>query len=859
MKTIADLEFAPDANPPSLPARESPAMFAKAEATDMVGAIWRYRWAVAIPAVVGGLLGFLIYLRTPETYRSTTRLMVESDRPAILDSLSGKQLGGVPSIEIVQSQLYSDKVAVTAFNDIEMQPYRELYNDDVQEFIEEVQDKMELEPEVDDAGSNQALVMLLHFDSFDREHCRAAVKAFSAALQSFYNEKHQGSREDLIRLIRIAMDQLHPKMTQLEQRYADFRRDAPLAWDAEGRAINPHRERQLFLVENRSEIVEQLRHKQILLAALESIAQQSKDPLVSLNVMGQMLGTSITVPQSNTRSALTMRDADAELAEIELNQKLFPLMIERNKFAEEFGGNHPTVKQLDSELNMMRGEFKRLVEEHSKRLTEIAERNNQNAVDPVERATEAVKSVIFATKAEVRLLETQIKEKDAQIAAEKADAIKIAKYEQDNSAMLREIERNRQLMDQLEEQMARVSLSEEESETRVIELTAPTLAYLVDPLILKNLGIGIFVGLFLGSGLALLLEKNANTFRDADEIAELLGAPVLTHVPFFKGRLRKPKKGELNPYQDLDPQIAILHQPASVASESIRSLRTSIFFETAGPGGTVLQITSPLPGDGKSTIASNLACAIAQSGKSVLAVDCDLRRPQLTDNFAMSDRLGLTNVLNGECDVEDASHQSPVPCLSVMPSGPVPANPAEALTLPEMRELLDLLREQYDYIVLDTPPLLVVTDPSITASMADGVILTLRVRRKSKPNAKESINILRGVSAHVMGAVINNSDEAGPSDGYRGYGYYRYARYTTRYHHYYRRPSGSGGDDGSGGGIDQGVIVSGQGGLRSVSRVSEPTQPTSATVGDVIANGKSHEQTVSEASLKEHADHDDLI
>ena len=811
MKTVTDLDVATNVTGLSSPATSlqkpqgvSVATIARQEATDITGALWRYRWAVIVPAILGGLLGFLIYARTPETYRSTTRLMVESDQPAFLDSMSGERLGGVPGIEIVQSQLYSDKVARMAFDNTEMQPYRQLYENKVQNFIEQVQKKMELEPEVEDATSTQALVMLLHFDSRDKEHCRAAVKSFSTALQAFYNEKHRGSRDELIRLIRIAMDQLHPDIEKLEKRYAEFRLTAPLAWDAEGKAINPHRERQLFLVKSKSAIVEQLRQKIILLGSLEAIKKESRDPMVALNVMSQLLGTTISIPQERaTGEASQALASDVQLREIELNQELFPLIIKRNSFAEEFGNNHPTVKALDAELNLMRGEFKKLVREHAERLKDTMAKNRTEAVDPVKRATEAVNAVIYATQSEVELLKTQIKEKEAQIAEEKQLAIKIAKDEQDNYAMIREIDRNRELMNQLEEQMARVSISDEESGTRVLELTAPSEAYLVDPMILKNLGIGVFLGLFLGSGLALLLEKNANTFRDADEIESLLGASVLTHVPFFKGIIRKNKKGDIDPYKQLDSHICVLHQPSSIAAEAIRSFRTSVFFETSGRGGQVIQISSPLPGDGKSTIASNLACSIAQSGKKVIAIDCDLRRPQLTDNFAMADKNGLTNILNGECEISEATHQSPLPNLEVMPSGPIPANPAEALTLPEMRELLEVLREKYDYVILDTPPLLVVTDPSITASMVDGVVLTVRVRRKSKPNAKESMNILRGVGARVLGVVINNSDETGASDGYQGYGYYRYGRYTSRY---YRGQGRDSSKDRSG------VIVSGRGG-----------------------------------------------
>ncbi|MEM6981237.1 MAG: CpsD/CapB family tyrosine-protein kinase, partial [Planctomycetota bacterium] len=198
----------------------------------------------------------------------------------------------------------------------------------------------------------------------------------------------------------------------------------------------------------------------------------------------------------------------------------------------------------------------------------------------------------------------------------------------------------------------------------------------------------------------------------------------------------------------------------------------------------------PLPGDGKSTIAGNLACSIAQSGKRTIIVDCDLRRPQLTDNFALADNMGLTDVLDGRCDISDAAHETPLTTLHVMPSGPIPANPAEALTLPEMGELLEVLREKYDYIILDTPPLLLVTDPSIVASLADGVVLAMKIRRKSKPNAREASKILRSVGARLLGVVVNNSDEAGKSDGYKGYGYYRYGRQTSRYYRNGGLPTG---------------------------------------------------------------------
>ncbi|TWU47580.1 Tyrosine-protein kinase ptk [Rubripirellula tenax] len=752
---------------------------AEDKAVNIADAVWRYRWAVAIPVVVGAVCGLLIYLQLPETYRSTTRLMIESDNQAVLESKSGDVVGGVPGLDIVESQLFSDRVMATAFGNERMRPFQVEFESNLREFNEVAIKSLELEPEVDDLRTAQSVVALLHFESDVEELCQPVVQSFSESLQAYYNENYKSNRGDLINLIAKGMEQLHPKMLDLEARYREFRRDAPLAWDSEGIAINPHRERQLFLVGRRSEVVEKLREKAVEVAALESIIRESKsDPLLALNIIGELLGKSFSMPSTQGRLE-DLQQGDAELAKNNLAQELVPLMIERNKFEAEYGPSHPSVKVLDSQLETMRSELKKLVEAKTSRVMELM---SETLADPRERAVEAVSAVVLASKAQVELLNSQVRELDEQIAVERQSAAKLAQFEQENHAQLREIERTRELLDQLEEQMARVNLVEDERGTRVIELTAPSLAYKVGPSLIKTVGAGSILGILLGCGLAILLEKNANTFRDPDEIADILGVPVLTHIPFFKGKVKKSIKGDMNPYEKFDGSLAVVHMPASIPAEAIRSCRTSVFFELAGSGGKVIQVTSPLPGDGKSTIAGNLACSIAQSGKRTLVIDCDLRRPQLTDNFDMADQRGLTHVLNCECEPLDACHATPLRNLFVMPSGAIPANPAEALTLPEMGNMMEMLREKFDYILLDTPPLLVVTDPSITASLVDGVVVALRIRRKSRHNAKESLSILRSVHARILGIVINNSDEAGSSDGYRGYGYYRYGRHTSRYY-----------------------------------------------------------------------------
>lgn len=755
---------------------------------NLVAALWRYRWAVVLPALLGLIAGFVVYLQLPNEFRSTTRLIVESDRSPIMDSVTGEAIYGVPTIEVVQSQLFSDEVVRSAFQNPRMLPFHDFFPGGLQNFMDEVVKgkALELEPEFADAKAARELVMLLHFNSPDMELSESAVKAFSEALQEFYNRKHKNSRSDLLSYMVNVTERLYPEFREMKERYRNFRKEAPLQWDASGAAVNPHRDHQMFLVARRAEIQEELRQAQIQQAAVKAVSDSTDDPAVGLAVIGQLLERRFTLPDLNLKMGGLGAD-DLELETLKVDRDLVPLMVELAKMQAIHGENHPSVRSLNTTLEGMREELRKLVKAQTERISELIDSNEAMA----EAAAQALDSITRGLETQVAMLTTTVETLNSEIATTAAKAAELAEFELRNEDLLSEMEQQKMLMLQIEDQMARVELTEEDSGTRVLELTAPSTAYLVSPILYKCLGIGTFLGLVVGGGLAFLLEKNSNTFRDPDEIADLVGAPVLTHLPFFKGRVRKGRKNEINAFETLDSRLAVVHAPASVTAEAMRSCRTSVFFETSNiPGGKVIQCTSPLPGDGKSTIAGNLACAIAQSGKRTILVDCDLRRPQLSDNFSVSDKQGLTDVLDGRCEVVEAVHDTPLESLKIMPSGPIPANPAEALTLPDMNQLFEVLRQKFDYVIVDSPPLLLVTDPSILASYADGVLLAVKVRRKSKPNTREAARILSGVGARILGVVVNNSDESGKSDGYRGHGYYRYGRQASRY----RRSYGRGGN-----------------------------------------------------------------
>ncbi len=208
----------------------------------------------------------------------------------------------------------------------------------------------------------------------------------------------------------------------------------------------------------------------------------------------------------------------------------------------------------------------------------------------------------------------------------------------------------------------------------------------------------------------------------------------------------------------------------SQISESFRTLRTNTQFTTASDELKVIAVTSCQPGEGKTTTVSNLAVAYAQEGKRTLLIDADLRKPSLHKVFSNSNRKGLSNLLARQTDREDVVIQTHIEHLTLIPAGPVPPNPAELLGSKGMDELLSAVRDQYDVILIDTPPVLVVTDAQVVATKSDGILLVIRAGMIKKNMALRAKSRLEHVQAKVLGVVLNGKKKS-KSD----LSYYEYA------------------------------------------------------------------------------------
>jgi capsular exopolysaccharide synthesis family protein len=292
---------------------------------------------------------------------------------------------------------------------------------------------------------------------------------------------------------------------------------------------------------------------------------------------------------------------------------------------------------------------------------------------------------------------------------------------------------------------------------RVEVVAGPKLAGApVAPTPVRNLALALVLGLLVGVGIAALREAMDTTVKDAASLAEQVEAPVLSTVP-FDARARK-------------APLILPDTTRSTRAEAVRQLRTNLQFADVDRPVKTIVVTSAGPNEGKSTTACNLAIVFAEAGKRVAIIDADLRRPRLADYFGLEGAVGLTNVLAGQVSLDVALQQWGDDQVWVLPSGSIPPNPSELLGSRHMAALLHGLEERFDAIIIDTPPLLPVTDAAVLASTVDGTVLVSRCGRTTISQARQAAGSLRAVGARVLGCVLNMKPARG-ADNYTSYDY----------------------------------------------------------------------------------------
>jgi polysaccharide biosynthesis transport protein len=431
-----------------------------------------------------------------------------------------------------------------------------------------------------------------------------------------------------------------------------------------------------------------------------------------------------------------------------LEEKYADLKSQYVDVLEQSGPKHPKAERLQSQVD----EIQSLIERERGRIVE-GMRNDYMAASGRERLLEAA------------------------VAKEKIEVGVINQLLIEHSLLKRESDTNQQLYDNLLQRLkdATVSAGLRATNIHVIDPAKPPRSP-VRPQKLLNTFIGLIVGLVLGLALAFVKEAVDTSIKSVDEAERLANAPALAVIPLARDSHRRhaPSLPGTGGRTTATNGLALLHHPSSPVAESFRTLLTSVVLSTAPQPPQVLLTTSSTAGEGKTVTSLNLAIALAQRGEPTLLIDADLRHPSIGKALNLLNGTGLATYLTGAHDIETALRDfPPVPTLWAMPAGPTPPNPAQLLSSSAMESMLRELRKRFKFVVIDSPPVLPVTDAMILSTLVDGVIFVVESGSTVRAAVTRSRKILHNVGANVLGIVLNKVDLR--HDGYYGeYGHYYY-------------------------------------------------------------------------------------
>jgi capsular exopolysaccharide synthesis family protein len=426
----------------------------------------------------------------------------------------------------------------------------------------------------------------------------------------------------------------------------------------------------------------------------------------------------------------------------EARSKVAELQAEYNRLGDTLGEKHPDMLRLRGDVQVAQ-----------------------------EKLQAELRNALRALEADAQAARTREEGLEASLAQARSESLEGGRKAIEYNALRREVEANKQLFQSLMSRSKETGLESEMTQTNVrIMEKAEVPRAPISPRRARNYQLALMIGLALGLGLALLFEHVDNTVKTPEDI-KALGLPFLGMVPNVDQRPGNPAAA----------RAVNTASPDAAVAEAYRVLRTNLIFSAPSEGGRALVLSSANPGEGKTTTTANLAVALALNGAKVLVVEADLRRPALHQHFRIKKTPGLTDLIVSKCQASQAIQSTRFKGLQVLPCGYVPPNPAELLGSASMREIVQALRSCYDWVLIDTPPVLAMADTPVLCPLVDGIVIVVSAEQSPRPAVQRSVDQVLGVGGKVVGVVLNRVD-------LRRNSYYYGQYYGEYYRSYYAAP-----------------------------------------------------------------------
>lgn len=713
-----------------------------AESLDLLGFLRRRKSFVILFALMGVGIGYLLFNRELPVYRSDALVQV-------IHKFGDKRLGTLiaeKDLTDADFVIRSPRTLEAAYTNYDLGKLPTLQGLSLQDAVSRMASMISTKSmsanvlQVSVTGGNPADIQKIG---------QAASEQFVVAQK----ENYKDASEELKGLLSRAKDDFNEKLNEAEKDYAKFRDSAKLTTDG----ANPHRQRATAAFERISETELEMTELNSKLVQLEEAIKRGG----SLEALMLLVSK-----QQEDRGAVQDTVEQATSKTESLSTMLFPMLVEQAKLRAEVGPDHPKLKQLELRIQMTREHFR-----------ELAGNDPAEAAKPASDPTGDFLSVYLQSIRE-ELLILERKKRDFSELANREDALarELMHEEIEDTNRKNAMQRLATLFNDTSLQISQFEVDSGMGGVTALVLSPSSFGAHVYPVMSRFLGLGGFLGALAGLVLGYLVEMADRSFRKPEDIIREFGVPILGHIPFITEQRLKSVASDAG----MDKTAVSVHLPRSRPAEAYRSVRTAICFSAMSGSHKVLQVTSPAAGDGKSTLAINLATSLAQSGKRTVLVEADFRRPKVHKLTGVANEVGFADVLRGELTLPEVVQNTYVPDFFVIPCGKRPKNPAELLAKAEFSAELEKLRDMFDYVIVDTPPVLAVTDPCGVAAQVDGTIVCMRLSRHTRDLGRRTIEQLRDVGATITGVVVNGVEER---DAY-GYGNYRYSDYRYYYKNY---------------------------------------------------------------------------
>jgi capsular exopolysaccharide synthesis family protein len=691
----------------------------------LVGIVWRRRWVVLGLTLLAVIGGFVYVQKATPIFVSSSRIYVEQNGPRILSDGMAPQRQADSYIYAQAQVVQSTPVVSKALETINASRLKTFAKADNPLLLAKKSLKVEV-------GKKDDLITV----SFESPYPQEASDIVNEIVRSYMeglgvNQKSNSAQ--VLEILQKEKDKQDKALVDVIERMKKYR--------AEHDTLALEYDKNNIALQKLSRLSDQLSVAQVEATTARAELAAVEAALKDEKALGNYIASRQVMKDGNSAYS----NLDRELSE--LRSSLHKFEMETAHTERVSGKNHPMVSvRLSGAL------------EHRRKIRELELDYARAFLTQAQRTLEIAEEKVLQIHT---MFETARKE-----------ASNVSTNALEYALLESEMKRQEQRCEQLEGKVKDLALTAEDAaigrmKAQILDVARPE-DRPAKPKKAMILAAALMMGLMFGCGSALAADWMDQRLRSIEEVRVTLGYPVLGIVPHMKAGRGAVACGQ-----------AVALEPMSETAEAYRTIRTAVYFGSPDGDAKKLMVTSPSPGDGKSTTASNLAIAMAKAGQRVVLLDCDFRRPTQHKVFELEAQVGLSSVVSGQARVEQAVCHSPLAeGLDILPCGPIPPNPAELLNSQAFADLLDRLAETYDHVIIDAPPVLAVADARIVAAICDQAILVLRAEKSTRNMALAARDGLLSVGGQLLGVVVNDVPKAKKQDGYYySYGTYRYGYY----------------------------------------------------------------------------------